>query len=64
MGGVKRKTKNPYGDKNLPINDEFEMENSKLNNILNQTDPGQPEIFKNFEKSDILQVAYNINLTF
>ena len=33
MGGVKRKTKNPYGDKSLPINDEFEMESSKLNNI-------------------------------
>ena len=32
--------------------------------ILNQTDPGQPEIFKKFEKSDILQVAYNINLTY
>ena len=63
MGGGKRKTINPYGDKNLPVNDEYEMENSKLNKIIkNRTDPGQPEIFKNFEKSDILQVAYNINL--
>ena len=34
MGGAKRKTINPYGDKNLPINDEFEMENSKLNKII------------------------------
>ena len=63
MGGVKRKTINPYGDKNLPVNDEYEMENSKLNKILNRTDPGQPEFFfGKFEKSDILQVAYNINL--
>ena len=45
MGGVKRKTINPYGDKNLPVNDEYEMENSKLNKILNQKDPGQPEFF-------------------
>ena len=45
MGGVKRKTINPYGDKNLPVNDEYEMENSKLNKILNRTDPGQPEFF-------------------
>ena len=62
MGGVKRKTINPYGDKNLPVNDEYEMENSKLNKILNRTDPGQPEFFSKIWKSDILQVAYNINL--
>ena len=46
MGGVKRKTINPYGDKNLPVNDEYEMEISKLNKILNRTDPGQPEFFE------------------
>ena len=49
MGGVKRKTINPYGDKNLPVNDEYEMENSKLNKILNRTDPGQPHFFRNFK---------------
>ena len=46
MGGGKRKTINPYGDKNLPVNDEYEMENSKLNKIIkNRTDPGQPKNF-------------------
>ena len=57
MGGAKRKTINPYGDKNLPINDEFEMENSKLNKIIKSNGSRATRIFKKFEKSDILQVA-------
>ena len=52
MGGGKRKTINPYGDKNLPVNDEYEMENSKLNKIIkNRTDPGQPKKFLRILKS-------------